>query len=329
MLWKRIKNLFYCLYMGAENTVNHDGIEHAGYLAFLGLLALFPFLVFLVALTGAFGEDFAKTELVNMIISNLPEHVVIALEPRMLEITTGPSQGLLTVAILGAIWTSSSAVEGLRTVLNRAYRVHTPPNYMLRRLLSIAQLIILTVIIIIGMGMLVVWPIVWQYLQTLLPFDIAEVTSHVSNLSYIIGALLLFFVVSSLYYVLPNVKQTWISVFPGAALVVIGWMGAAQLISLYLSRFEQVNIIYGSLGGVIAALLFFYILGIIFIYGAEFSFLLKRSAGERIEEREEVAEEDQRPEERNNPSLAKPSKKANPARNSEAGNLTAPQQDKE
>lgn len=291
MLWKRIKNLFYCLYMAAENTVNHDGIEHAGYLAFLGLLALFPFLVFLVALAGIFGENFAQTELVEVIIENLPEHVVMALQPRMIEITSGPSQGLLTVAILGAIWTASSAVEGLRTVLNRAYRVHTPPSYMWRRLLSIAQLIILTGIIIIGMGLLVVWPIVWQYFQTFLPFDIAEVTSHVSNLSYMIGALLLFFVVSSLYYVLPNVKQTWISVFPGAALVVIFWMGAAQLISIYLSRFDQVNIIYGSLGGIIAALLFFYMLAGIFIYGAEFSFLLKRSAGERIEEREEAADD--------------------------------------
>lgn len=292
MLWKRIKNLFYCLYMAGENTVNHDGIEHAGYLAFLGLLALFPFLVFLVALAGVFGENFAQAEFIAAVAANLPEHVVRALEPRMVEITTGPSQGLLTVAILGAIWTSSSAVEGLRTVLNRAYRVHTPPSYLWRRLLSIAQLLVLTGIIIVGMGLIVVWPIVWQYFEIFMAFDTEELTGKVSNLSYIIGSLMLFFVVSSLYYVLPNVKQTWISVFPGAALVVIGWMGAAQLISIYLSRFDQVNIIYGSLGGIIAALLFFYILAVIFIYGAEFSFLLKRSTGERIEEREEATEED-------------------------------------
>lgn len=298
MLRKRLKNLFFCLYKAGENTVNHDGVEHAGYLAFLGLLALFPFLVFLAALAGVFGEDFVNTKLVNLIITNLPADVVIALQPRILEITTGPSQGLLTLAILGAIWTSSSAVEGLRTVLNRAYHVHTPPNYLLRRLLSIAQLIVLTVIIIIGMALLVVWPLIWQYLQFFLPFDIAQITSHISNLSYIIGALLLFFVVSSLYYVLPNVKQTWVSVFPGAALVVIGWMSAAQLMTLYLARSDQVNIIYGSLGGIIAALLFFYILGVIFIYGAEFSFLLKRTSGERIEEREEVTEDALPPDEK-------------------------------
>lgn len=291
-VWKRFKNLLYCLYMAADNTVNHDGIEHAGYLAFLGLLALFPFLVFLVALAGTFGENFAQAELIRVVIANMPENVVRALEPRMVEITTGPSQGLLTIAILGAIWTSSSAVEGLRTVLNRAYRVHTPPSYLWRRLLSIAQLLVLTGAIIIGMGLIVVWPIVWQYFQVFLPLVDAEaVSTSIGNLSYIIGALLLFFVVSSLYYVLPNVRQTWVSVFPGAALAVVLWMLAAHLISLYLSNFDQVNIIYGSLGGIIAALLFFYILGVIFIFGAEFNFLLKRSTGERIEEREEVSPE--------------------------------------
>lgn len=287
---QRLKTIFFCFYKAGDNTVDHDGIEHAGYLAFLGLLALFPFLVFLFAMAGSLGRDFVNADLMQLLITNLPHHVVEALRPRVMEITTGPSQGLLTVAILGAIWTSSSAVEGLRTVLNRAYRVHTPPSYLWRRLLSIAQLLVLTGIVIIGMALLVVWPVAWENLQILLPFDTSDVTEHIHSLSYTIGALLLFFVISSLYYVLPNVKQTWLSVFPGAAVAVIGWMAAARILSHYLSRFEQVNLIYGSLGGIIAALIFFYILGVIFIYGAELSYLLKTSMGERIEEKEEVIE---------------------------------------
>lgn len=290
MLWKRFKDVAFCLYKAGENTANHDGVEHAGYLAFLGLLALFPFLVFLVALAGIFGENVAQSEFISVIVHNLPNHIVEALEPRVVEITTGPSQGLLTVAILGAIWTSSSAVEGLRTVLNRAYHVHTPPSYLWRRMLSVAQLFVLTFAVIVGMALLVIWPIMLQYVDAILPFELTQLTAAFSQLSYLIGVFLLFFVVSSLYYIIPNVKQTWLSVFPGAALVVVGWMGTVKLLAVYLSRFDQVNLIYGSLGGVIAALLFFYMLALIFIYGAEFSFLLKRSAGEQIEEREEVKE---------------------------------------
>ena len=280
--------------------MNHDGIEHAGYLAFLGLLSLFPFLVLVVAIGGSIGENLAQIELFNWVMQRLPNHVVQALQPRILEITSGPSQGLLTLAILGAIWTSSSGVEGMRTVLNRAYHVHTPPSYLWRRLLSIIQLIVLTFIIIIGMSLLVVWPVFWQYLQTAFSIhDVSRVFPNLGFISYLVGVALLFFVVSTLYYVLPNIKQTWFSVFPGAAVATIGWMVAAHLFSKYLSNFDQVNLIYGSLGGIIATLLFFYILGVIFIYGAEFSFLLKKFAGERIEEKVEVAPSQIRPEEKN------------------------------
>lgn len=286
---KSVLHFFRILYQALVNTINHDGIEHAGYLAFLGLLSLFPFLVFLMAIAGLSGENLAQSEFLELIIANLPSHVVEGLRPRMVEIITGPSQGLLTVAIMGAIWTSSSAVEGLRTVLNRAYRVHTPPRYLWRRLLSIAQLIVATIIVIIVLALLIILPVLWEYFQHFLSIDSALVTLQLRNIGYIIGALLLFFVISSLYYILPNVKQTWVSVFPGAALVVVLWMAAARLLTYYLSNFQQVNLIYGSLGSIIAALLFFYILAVIFILGAEFSYLLKRYTGEHIEEKEEAS----------------------------------------
>ena len=104
------KTLFISFYKAGYNTIHHDGIEHAGYLAFLGLLALFPFLVFVVALAGFIGEGEAGTHFINLVFSALPPHMVSALKPRVAEIISGPPQGLLTVAILGAIWTSSSAV---------------------------------------------------------------------------------------------------------------------------------------------------------------------------------------------------------------------------
>ena len=65
---------------------------------------------------------------------------------------------MLTVSILGAIWTSSSALEGYRTVLNRAYRVATPPAYIWRRLLSIAQILILSFVVVMAMIVLVMLP---------------------------------------------------------------------------------------------------------------------------------------------------------------------------
>lgn len=272
-----------CFYKAAADTVNHDGIELAGYLAFLSLLSLFPFLVLLVALGGVLGEHQIGQEFVTVLFSYVPSHVSAALNPRVTEIVSGPPQSVLTVAILGAIWTASSAVEGLRTALNRAYRVSTPPAYPLRRLLSIAQLLLLTAVVIIVMIGLIFVPILYDYLSYHMNFAFGSAVAWVSiGLTFVV----LFFVVASIYYVLPNIRQSFITTFPGTATVVLMWILMARLFSLYLSQFNQVNLIYGSLGGIIAALLFFYLISLIMIFGAELNYRLEKALGHTIEEKE-------------------------------------------
>jgi len=283
----RPRKLLRCVYMSAYNTVYHDGIELAGYLAFLGVLALFPFLVFTLALAGFVGEGKAGTEFINLLSSSLPPDMMKALAPRIAEIVSGPPQGLLTLSILGAIWTASSAVEGYRTVLNRAYHVLTPPAYIWRRLLSIAQILILSFSIVTAMIVLVVLPILWEKIMLTFGKSVSLSAALGSQIALIS---IMFVVVSFAYYVLPNIKQSFHSVAPGAALVTLMWIGSARLLSTYLSHFQQVNLIYGSLGGFIAALLFFYISNIIFIYGAEFNYLLMKALGEKIVQKEAVSE---------------------------------------
>jgi membrane protein len=85
--------------------------------------------------------------------------------------------------------------------------------------------------------------------------------------------------------VLPNIKQSLLAVVPGALLVVVLWVGAAVLVSFYLSAFSQVTLVYGSLSGFIATLIFFYVMNVIFIYGAEFNHALMVMLGKRIVER--------------------------------------------
>ena len=272
----------HSFYKAGYNTIYHDGIEHAGYLAFLNLLGLFPFLVFIVALAGFLGEGQVGSHFIELVKAELPRHMMNSITPRLTEITSGPPQGLLTVAILGAIWTSSSAVEGYRTVLNRAYHVATPPAYIWRRLLSIAQVLTLSFVIVLAMIIQVMLHISLDTANAI--FDNSGVPLTGGQIAHTSLALI-FIVISLAYYFLPNLKQNIHSVLPGAALVTLLWVEAAHLLSIYISQFNQVNLIYGSLGGVIATLLFFYVSNIIFIYGAELNYLLKRALGEKIEQK--------------------------------------------
>ncbi len=265
----------HVLYGAGHNLVMHDGIEMAGYLTFLTLLSLFPFLVLVVAVFGFIGQGPAGANFIHFLFEHLPADVMRSLSPRIDEITSGPPQGLLTVAIVGALWTSSSAVEGIRTVLNRAYQVNEPPHFFLRRMVSIAQILIFTVLIILTMLVLVLAPVGLKWFMhftgVLVPLPIERLFT---NDFVFIGAAVLFAGVASLYHVLPNVTQTWRAVLPGAALVVVLWIVGSAGVGFYLKNLSTVNVIYGSLSSLIATLIFFFIMNIIFIYGAEFNHVL-------------------------------------------------------
>ncbi len=275
-----------------EHTIiTHDGIEHAGYLSFMGLLSLFPFLVFIVALAGFMGEGELGREFILILKNILPRDAISVLLPRIDEIVDGPPRGLLTISMLAALWTASSAVEGYRTVLNRAYHVGTPPAYIWRRLWSIGQLLIFTALIMTVMLTLLIAPafIVWIEQTTGISMHYEETKNLGVNLQFISGALL-FCLVALAYYTLPNIKQNLAAIIPGALTTVLLWTLAVKGLRLYLLTFDQVNLIYGSLAGIIAALLFFFIINVIFIFGAEFNYQLIRASGTTVEEKEETPE---------------------------------------
>lgn len=287
-----LKQLGRAIVKATEHTVvTHDGIEHAGYLSFLGLLSFFPFLVFLVALAGFVGEGELGRQFIGFVRDALPEDAAAALLPRIDEIISGPSPGLLTVSMLAALWTASSAVEGYRTVLNRAYHVGTPPAYVWRRLLSIVQLLLFSILVLVGMLVLVLAPVVLEWLAGNLIHRTIDLSwLYWDQWARALSAAIIFTVIFLMYYVIPNAKQDLFSVLPGTLFTLAFWLLSMVGFRYYLSSFDQVNLIYGSLGGVIAALLFFYILNVIFIFGAELNYQLMRAFGERVEEKERTSE---------------------------------------
>lgn len=282
-----IKKSLRIIYRAGDHLVDNDGIELAGYLTFLELLSLFPFLVIIVAATGFFGQGETGVQFIQLLITHMPQDALEAIKPRIDEIISGPPQGLLTISILGALWTSSSTVEGFRTVLNRAYDVSYPPNYYFRRFLSILQIVLFTILIMLVMMVLVFAPILIERFAHQTGWKLPENIFIFFTQDFIYIAIFsMFVVVATLYYWLPNIKQSLLAVAPGAALVVAGWIGGAALVSFYLDSVSQVNLIYGSLSGLIATMIFFFVMNVVFIYGAEFNHELLLALGKRLEERE-------------------------------------------
>jgi membrane protein len=223
-----------------------------------------------------FGDSEICIRLIYLVLNNLPANISGSLLPRVNEIVNGPPQGLLTVAIIGIIWTASSTVEGLRTILNRAYRASSPPPYIWGRLLSIVQFIVITLIISLAIVILVLAPAILKKLETtfMITFQINYDWLYFRQSIIVI---VLFITTSLLYYHIADIEQRFVDIIPGTLVALTLWIITLRLFAIYLENFNQFNLVYGSLGGIIGALMFFYFINLIFIIGAEFNYHFKRA----------------------------------------------------
>lgn len=272
-----MKKFFTSLYKAIYRTVDYDGVEHAGYMSFMVLLSLFPSIVFFLAFTSAVGASESGDQFIHILLDNLPSSATESIQERIYELSQTPPPQLMTLAIVGTIWTASAFVEGLRTILNRMYEVSTPPAYIWRRLLSIVQFLAISTILSLVMTALVITPIILNKVPEIQ--ELIDKLDPVWNyVRYSMIVISLFFSVSSLYYMIPNIKIRFIDVIPGAIITVITWIAVGYFMSQYIIYYTQLSVIYGSLGNIILTLLFFYVINILFIYGAAFNFLF---VGER------------------------------------------------
>ncbi|WP_316354295.1 YihY/virulence factor BrkB family protein [Candidatus Trichorickettsia mobilis] len=271
-----MKKIISCLYQAAVRTIDHDGVEHAGYMSFMILLSIFPFLIFFLALTSFVGASELGQNFIDFLLVNMPENTTDIIKSRLNELSKIPPQSLLTLAIVGSIWTASSFVECLRTILNRVHEITSPPTYIRRRLLSIVQFLIISLLITFTMFLLVIIPIGLAKIPSIL--EIVKGYESVLNLfrySFILIAL--FISISTLYYIIPNVSINFVDVLPGSVLTVFLWVVSGHLLSSNIIYYNQLSVVYGSLGSIIVTLIFFYIINMLFIYGAEFNYLLMKN----------------------------------------------------
>lgn len=271
-------SLFHCLVAAVQRFLANGGLIMSGHLAFVVLLSLFPFLIFLTALAGFFGQTELGTYFVAFIFEQMPEQVSEVLSVPLLEVLQETRGGLMTIGILLAVWTASSGIEAARIALNRAYLSDRRRPLWKSRGESILLVLAVSACILIAMLALILGPVVWAELQAHLGVPDRIRVSWLAA-RYGVGATLLFLAVATMYYLLPAAKLKLRWVLPGTLLVVVLWLAAATAFSLYVRHFGGYTVTYGSLAGIILTLVFFYVLAAIFVFGAEFNGALARAEG--------------------------------------------------
>jgi membrane protein len=257
-------------WLATLHLLNNDGFELAGYVAYTTILAIFPFMIFLTAVAGFFGDEQAADSAIQLLFSYMPEQVANTLAPVVSDVLTARNPSLVTIGAIGTLWSASSGIEALRLSLNRAYaNIETRP-FWIRRLQSIG-------FIILGSAGFLVLPLIIITGPKLVEFagryaPVGEVTRFlVGPMRYMFGGAVMLLGALVLHRWLPNRTLRWRYLWPGALLSVVMVLSLAYALSFYVANVNSFAVTYGSLGGVIVTLLFFYIAALMFAFGAEFN----------------------------------------------------------
>ena len=286
VIWRRLLDMRRVLWQAYRQFERDNGFVVAGYIAYMGMFAIFPFLIFLLAVAGFFGQWQAASTSVDLGLQLLPPEVAKALQPAITEVRDTPHAGLITFSVLVTLWVSSSGFEALRHALNNAYNVADRPSFLRARLHSLALTIAAAVVIILAAILLFIVPLSMDIVSWVLK-EAVRLQVSVQVARYLTGIGLLLGLIMALYRILPNLPVRTLEVVPGAVLAWLGWVVLQYAYTVYLRVIPGYSVTYGSLGGIMATLFFFYMSALLFIFGAELNSVLRRRREHREARRQD------------------------------------------
>ena len=247
----------------------NDGFIHAGNLAYLSMLAIFPFFILGAALFDLIGGRANATAMVEAVARALPDSVAAVIVPVAEDVIYARSGWLLWLGAGVGLWTVSSLIETIRDILRRAYG--TPPvgAFWKTRLFSAGLILGAVVVLMLSLFAQVVIGAAQEVIAASFP-QLAEAIATLS-LSRVVPALGL---ASSLYVLFAALtpvqfRKLRAPRWPGALFTMVWWIAVAAALPVVLRQFFTYDLTYGSLAGSMVTLLFFWLVGLGLVIGAE------------------------------------------------------------
>ncbi len=258
----------------------NDGLIHAGNLAYMSMLAIFPFFITGAWIFSAIGEEADRAASVYAVLAALPPVVQNVIGPVAESVVDARSGWLLWAGGLFGLWTVGSLIETIRDILRRAYGTRPTQAFWKYRIFSTA--------IILGAMLLLMFSLFAQVAigtaQQVIDAYFPEFTEVMSRLAWsrIVPALGLFVSLYFLFYTLTPAayRHRRYPKWPGAVLVTVWWLTVTTFLPRVLRSVISYDLTYGSLGGMMITLFFFWLVGLGMVAGAEMNAALAESPEE-------------------------------------------------
>ncbi|KPQ06973.1 MAG: membrane protein [Rhodobacteraceae bacterium HLUCCA12] len=253
----------------------HLGLIAAG-VAFFAMLAIFPAVAALIALVGFWADPVAVEDTLNILADFLPQEAYGVVSDQV-ERLTGAADGTLglasIVSLLVATWSARLGVGALIQGISAIYGA-APRSGLKGTVLALLMTLLLIGVGMIAVAGMLIAPIVLAIIERFIPSDswvtlIGELVRWIVALAAVIVGLGFF------YRYGPNCPADRRAPFlsPGLFLALLLWGGTSLALSIYVANFANYNEIYGSIGAVIALMMWLYISTYAVLIGAALNFV--------------------------------------------------------
>ena len=250
-------------------------------LAYYFFLSLFPLMIFLAAALSYVPIPNLFDQIMNLMARLMPAEGMQAVRPVILAVLRPPGKGLISFGIVGTIWVASSGFSSLIDALNIAYDVPETRPYWKTRGLSVLLTFLVGGLVSIGLAATLMGPRFGELISR--HVDVSELFVAVwPALRWGIVLASIILAVELLYFLAPNVKQRFLYTLPGAILGVSIWILVSLGFGIYVRQFANYNATYGTLGGIIALMFWFYLSSVVMLVGAEINSELIKAAGKKL-----------------------------------------------
>jgi membrane protein len=280
--------------------------DWAAALTYYGLLSLFPALIAMVSLIGIFGDPKSTTDSLTEIITEIgPGSAAETFKGPIESITesSGTAGIALILGIAAALWSASGYTGAFMRASNIIYE--TPegrPFWKLRPLQILVTFVMIVMMTLLAVSLVLTGPVVSAVAE---PLGIGSTAVDVWNIAkWPVMVLVFLLMLALLYYASPNVKLRgfkWVT--PGSLVAIVVWIVASALFAFYVSNFGSYDKTYGTLGGMIALLIWFWISNLAILFGHQLNAERERSL--EIEEGRPRAEREIQLEPRDEPKQQK------------------------
>ncbi len=241
-------------------------MDWAATLAFYFMLSIFPLLIFIISVVPYLPLDIEQ--IYTFVHDYAPPELADLFTVTVLEVIAEPKGGLLSFGILATLWTASNGINALIRALNRAHNIDETRSFVRIRLMSIFLTLGVVTVFFVTLLLPVFGNVIISGIDQLFQLS-DQLYTYLNRLRWVIGVVIMTVVLMLLYMIAPNRSLGFRDVLYGALLATIGWQIISFGFSVYIANFNNYTATYGSLGGVIILMLWFYLSGLILVVGGE------------------------------------------------------------